>query len=116
MSTDDEDQGHSINDDYRMAGLRGDDETDLEDDREELFGSAAVPVEVGATAGGGAQALPQVLPPVMVPQALLPMMVPQALPPVMVPLALSMARGSGMLLLKPGSTSRRSTRPSMVRG
>jgi hypothetical protein len=44
MSTDDEDQGHSINNDYRMAGLRGDDETDLEDDREELFGSAVVPV------------------------------------------------------------------------
>jgi hypothetical protein len=54
MSIDTEDQGHSINDDYRMAGLHGDDETDLEDDREELFGSATNPVEVGDTTGDGA--------------------------------------------------------------
>jgi hypothetical protein len=113
MSTDDEDQGHSINDDYRMAGLHGYDEIDLEDDREELFGSAAVPVKVGATASDGAAgAAASGVPPVMVPQALPPVMVP----PVMVPLALSTARGSRMLPLEPGSTSRRSTRPSMVRG
>jgi hypothetical protein len=39
MSSDDEDQGHSINDDYRMAGLCADDESDLEVDAEELLGS-----------------------------------------------------------------------------
>jgi hypothetical protein len=37
-----------------MVGLHGNDETDLEDDREELFGSSADPVEVGDTAGDGA--------------------------------------------------------------
>ena len=53
MSSDDEDQGHSINDDYRMAGLRGDDESDLEADREELLGSRADPIEVADADGDG---------------------------------------------------------------
>ncbi|CAN6249755.1 unnamed protein product [Urochloa humidicola] len=46
-----EDQGHSINDDLRMQGLRGDDESDLEADRQELFGSAAAPIEVEVDGG-----------------------------------------------------------------
>ncbi|CAN6176365.1 unnamed protein product [Urochloa humidicola] len=31
------DQGHSINEDLRMQGLRGDDGSDLEADKQELF-------------------------------------------------------------------------------
>ncbi|CAN6234797.1 unnamed protein product [Urochloa humidicola] len=59
MSSDDDSNGHSINDDLRMAGLHGDDEIDLEADRKELFGSAAEHIEVdgsaaGAVAGDGA--------------------------------------------------------------
>jgi hypothetical protein len=54
MDGDDEDQGHSINDDYRMAGLRGDDESDLEADQEELFGAANDPIDVDAADGGDA--------------------------------------------------------------
>jgi hypothetical protein len=54
MSRDDEDQGHSINDDYRMVGLRGDDESDLEVDEEELLGYRAAPIEVANAAGDGA--------------------------------------------------------------
>jgi hypothetical protein len=54
MSSDDEDQGHSINDDYRMEGLRGDEESDLEVDAEELLGSRAAPIEVVDAAGDGA--------------------------------------------------------------
>ena len=46
MASNDEDLGHSTNDDLRMAGMRGDDESDLDADREELFGSAADPIEV----------------------------------------------------------------------
>ena len=61
MASNDEDLGHSINNDLRMAGMRGDDESDLDADREELFGSAAEPIEVadgdvGAAAGDGADA------------------------------------------------------------
>jgi hypothetical protein len=49
MDGDDGDQGHSINDDYRMAGLRGDDDSDLEADREELFGVVPpIPTDVDA--------------------------------------------------------------------
>jgi hypothetical protein len=39
-------QGHSINDDYRLCGLRGDDKSDLEADWEELFGRASPPIYV----------------------------------------------------------------------
>jgi hypothetical protein len=39
-------QGHSINDDYQLCGLRGDDKSDLEADREELFGRASPPIYV----------------------------------------------------------------------
>jgi hypothetical protein len=60
MDGDDDDQGHSINDDYRMAGLPGDDESDLEADREELFSAfPSIPVDVDAEdvdAGPGAGA------------------------------------------------------------
>jgi hypothetical protein len=49
MDGDDDDQGHSINDDYRMADLPGDDESDLEADREELFGAVPpIPIDVDA--------------------------------------------------------------------
>jgi hypothetical protein len=41
MDGDNDDHGHSINDDYMMAGLRGDDESALEADREKLFGIEA---------------------------------------------------------------------------
>ena len=34
----DDDEGHTINDDLRMMGLEGDDEDCMEEDREELFG------------------------------------------------------------------------------
>jgi hypothetical protein len=54
MSSDDEDQGHSIDDDYRMVGLRGDDESDLEADAEELLGCRAAPIEVADATGDGA--------------------------------------------------------------
>ncbi|CAO2162022.1 unnamed protein product [Urochloa humidicola] len=52
-----EDQGHSINDDLRMQGLRGDDESDLEADRQELFGSAAAPIEVEVDGGADGAAV-----------------------------------------------------------
>ncbi|KAL6907818.1 hypothetical protein ACP4OV_001988 [Aristida adscensionis] len=57
-ASEDEDPGHSINEDLRMQGLRGDDESDLEADREELFGSFAAPIDVddGGAAGGAAGA------------------------------------------------------------
>ncbi|KAL6851729.1 hypothetical protein ACP4OV_020293 [Aristida adscensionis] len=60
MASEDEDSGHSINEDLRMQGLRGDDESDLEADWEELFGSFAVPIDVdaGGAAGGAAGATP----------------------------------------------------------
>jgi hypothetical protein len=49
MDGDDDDQGHSINDDYQMAGLHGDDESDLEADRGELFGAVPpIPIDVDA--------------------------------------------------------------------
>jgi len=35
---DDDDKGHTINDDLRMMGLEGDDEDGMEEDWEELFG------------------------------------------------------------------------------
>jgi hypothetical protein len=54
MSSDDEDQGHSIIDDYRMVGLHGDDESDLEADAEELCGCRVAPIEVVDAAGDGA--------------------------------------------------------------
>jgi hypothetical protein len=58
MDGGDDDQGYSINDDYRMAGLRGDDESDLEAGREELFGGIApIAIDVDGEdgdAGGGA--------------------------------------------------------------
>lgn len=60
MASDDEDLGHSINDDLRMQGLRGDDESDLEADGRELFGSASVPIEVGD--GDGHVAAPAAVP------------------------------------------------------
>ena len=53
MASNDEDLGHSTNDDLRMAGMRGDDESDLDADREELFGSAAEPIEVADCDGDG---------------------------------------------------------------
>ncbi|CAO2161518.1 unnamed protein product [Urochloa humidicola] len=55
-SDDDEVAGPSINEDLRMAGLQGDDESDLEAGREELFGSFAVPIEVVDGAAGAAAA------------------------------------------------------------
>jgi hypothetical protein len=52
MDGDDDDHGHSVNDDYRMAGLRGDDESDLEADHEELFGiEAPNPIDVNEENG-----------------------------------------------------------------
>lgn len=54
MSTDDEDKGHSINNNFRMVVLRADDESDLEVDRQEPLGSAANPIEVGDADGGAA--------------------------------------------------------------
>ena len=44
----DGDDPTSTNYELRMMGLRGDDEDDLEDGCEELFGTAATPIEVGA--------------------------------------------------------------------
>jgi hypothetical protein len=58
MSSDDKDQGHSINDDYCMVGLCGDNESGLEADQEELLGSHADPIEVvDITSDGAASAV-----------------------------------------------------------
>ena len=46
MASNDEDLGHSTNDDLRMAGMHADDENGLDVDWEELFGNAADPIEV----------------------------------------------------------------------
>jgi hypothetical protein len=47
MDSDNDDHEHSINDDYRMVVLRGDDESDLEADCEELFGGVdPIPIDV----------------------------------------------------------------------
>ncbi|CAN6346089.1 unnamed protein product [Urochloa humidicola] len=40
MASDDEDNGHFIIEDLHMAGLRGDDESDMEVERELVFGSS----------------------------------------------------------------------------
>ena len=53
MANNDEDLGHSTNYDLRMAGMCGDDESDLDADREDLFGSAAEPIEVDDCDGDG---------------------------------------------------------------
>ncbi|CAO2169075.1 unnamed protein product [Urochloa humidicola] len=56
MASDDEVDGPSLNEELRMAGLRGDDESDLEADREELFDSFAAPIKVDAGDGAAGSA------------------------------------------------------------
>ncbi|CAN6230813.1 unnamed protein product [Urochloa humidicola] len=57
MANDDEVEVPLIDEDVRMAVLHGDDESDLEADREELFGSAATTIKVGEEDdGAGASA------------------------------------------------------------
>ncbi|CAO2175041.1 unnamed protein product [Urochloa humidicola] len=98
-SDDDEVAGPSINEDLRMAGLQGDDESDLEAGREELFGSFTVPIEVvdgaaGAAAAGAGDGAAGAAPLVL-----------QLLPP---------AKGNARRPLTPGTTSRRSSPWLMV--
>ena len=59
----DDDEGHTINDELRMMGLEGDDEDDMEEELEELFGRCGnvevimpPPPPVGAGAGADADA------------------------------------------------------------
>jgi hypothetical protein len=105
MDSDNDDHEHSINDDYRMVVLRGDDESDLEADCEELFGGVdPIPIDVydeDHDAGPGDN----------------PNVVANAGVVVVDDGTVATDAGgirSGRLHLRLGMTSRRSSRPSMI--
>ncbi|CAN6240162.1 unnamed protein product [Urochloa humidicola] len=109
MASDDEVAGPSINEDLRMAGLRGDDESDLEADRESCL---ALLMLLSRLLVMLLVLVPRPMVPVialLVPRPLVPAMVLLVLRPLVLQLLPPAARGNARRPLTPGTTSRRST-------